>query len=79
MPLVDLRRDPRFTLEDQWINCVLPCIEEAAKRGLVVTPLTVFNWDSGKIEGWLMHGWKPPPPIILWPIDTENQICEDKK
>lgn len=73
---MSIRRDPRFTLEEQWFNDVVPCIEEAASRGLEVIPLTVFHPMYFRIEGWLMHGWKPPPPIILW---SASQGCEDKK
>lgn len=74
VPEVDIRRDPRFSLEEQWLNDVVPCIEEAAQRGLVVVALTVFHPRDGNIEGWLMHGWEPPPGKLLWP----NPPCEDK-
>ena len=63
---VNIRRDPRFSLEQQWFDTVVPCIEEAAARGLTVTPLTVFHSKHGNIEGWFMHGWKPPPAKKLY-------------
>ena len=33
VPEVDIRRDPRFTLEEQWFNSVVPSIVEGAERG----------------------------------------------
>jgi hypothetical protein len=52
LSVVDIRRDPRFTLEEQWYNEVAPNLTEG------VTALTVFGSD-GSIEGWVLHGWTP--------------------
>lgn len=58
VPEVSLRFDPRFDLEENWKTCAA-AIQEAQERGVMVTPLTVFN-DEGKIIGWYLHGWEPP-------------------
>lgn len=64
MPKVGIRRDPRFTLEENWEQGVIPNVEEAQRRGVLVTPLTVFH--NGEIIGWCLHGWVPPPGKILY-------------
>ena len=60
MPSVSIRRDPRFTLEENWAE-VVEAVQEAQSRGCLATPLTVF-YDDGAIIGWYLHGWEPPPP-----------------
>lgn len=64
VPEVSIRRDMRFTLKENWDDCVVPAIAEAKERGVLVTPLTVF--DNGMIIGWLLHGWVPPPGRVLY-------------
>lgn len=64
VPKVSILRDPRFSLEENWNNTVLPAIKEAQERGVLVTPLTVFRHDQ--IIGWLLHGWEPPPPSYVY-------------
>jgi hypothetical protein len=59
VPEVSLRFDPRFDLEENWKICT-QAVQEAQERGILATPLTVFS-DEGKIVGWLLHGWQPPP------------------
>jgi hypothetical protein len=56
-----IKRDYRFTLEDQYLDLL-----NGLQPG--VTPLTVLDFEMG-IIGWLLHGWKPPPPIILYSSD----------
>jgi hypothetical protein len=70
VPQVSIRRDPRFSLEENWNNVVVPAIKEAQERGVLVTPLTVFQDD--RIIGWFLHGWKPPPPIILYECEPPD-------
>lgn len=64
VPQVSIRRDPRFSLEYNWEQIVIPNIQECQERGVLVTPLTVF--DDGVIVGWYLHGWKAPPATILY-------------
>jgi hypothetical protein len=58
VPQVNIQRDCRFSLEDQWWLSVVPAIEEAAQRGIEITPLTVFCPETGSIYGWFLHGWQ---------------------
>lgn len=64
VPNVDIKYDPRFTLEENWATCTA-AMQEAQERGVLVTPLTVFN-DEGKVIGWELHGWQPPPVIYVY-------------
>jgi hypothetical protein len=64
VPDVDIKYDPRFSLEENWVCCTT-AIQEAQERGVLVTPLTVFN-DEGKIVGWYLHGWEPPPVFYTY-------------
>lgn len=66
VPRVSIRRDPRFTLEENWL-IVEAAIKEAQGRGVLVTPLSVF--DFGTLIGWYLHGWKVPPSVILYQGD----------
>jgi protein-disulfide isomerase len=54
-------------MEENW-KTVVQNIEEAQSRGVLVTPLTVFG-DDGKIIGWYLDGWKPPPMRVLYKPD----------
>ncbi len=63
VPKVSIRRDPRFSLEYNWEHVVIPNIKECQERGVLVTPLTVF--DDGVIIGWFLHGYVPAPGKIL--------------
>lgn len=67
VPKVSIRLDPRFNMEDNW-KTVVQNVEDAQSRGVLVTPLTVFG-DDGKIIGWYLDGWKPPPTRILYKPD----------
>lgn len=60
---VSVRRDYRFSLEQQYLDIV-----SGLKEG--VTPLTVMSLEYGCIIGWYLHGWKSPPPTILSLPDT---------
>lgn len=64
VPKVSIHRDPRFSLEYNWEQVVVPAIKEAQERGVLVTPLTVFG--NGGIAGWYLHGWTPGPAKILY-------------
>lgn len=64
VPEVSIRRDMRFTIDQNWEDTVLPAIAEAKERGVLVTPLTVF--DDWGIVGWYLHGWVPPPGRVLY-------------
>lgn len=59
---ISIRIDPRFSLEENWLM-VEEAVAEAQKRGILVTPLTVFSGD-GIIAGWYLHGWEASPPKI---------------
>jgi hypothetical protein len=63
VPKVSIRRDPRFDLERNW-EIVEENIRECQERGVLVTPLTVF--DNGVLVGWYLHGWVSPPSKILY-------------
>ncbi len=63
VPKVSVRKDMRFSLEENW-QVVQNAIGEVQKRGIIVTPLSVFY--QGELIGWYLEGWKPPPPIILY-------------
>ncbi len=63
VPDISIRRDMRFTLQENW-NDVQQVVTECKERGVLVTPLTVFN-DDGMIVGWYLHGWVSPPGIVL--------------
>lgn len=73
VPRVSIRRDMRFSLEENWQNVVVPAVKEAQERGVLVTPLTVFDHDM--IIGWFLHGWVPPPPS--WSMSFEEPKIED--
>lgn len=64
VPRVDHKFDPRFDLEKNW-EMVEENVKECQERGVIVTPLTVFS-NEGRIIGWVMSGWKAPPPKILY-------------
>lgn len=64
VPLVDIRRDPRFTLEENWEKFVLPVLEEANIRGCYPEISTVIYMDG--IEGWRLHGYTYPSAIIIY-------------
>jgi len=68
IPKITMRFDPRFTLEQNWEQVVLN-VKECQERGLLVTPLTVFD-SEGKIIGWYLHGWVTPPAKLLWSEET---------
>jgi hypothetical protein len=70
VPEVSIRRDMRFTLQENW-NDVVQVIAECKERGVLVTPLTVFD-DRGMIVGWFLHGWVSPPGIVLYPKPEET-------
>lgn len=72
---VSIRRDPRFTLEENWHNVVVPAIQECQERGVLVTPLTVFEHDG--IVGWYLHGWRAPPAKILYQCDPPDEYIPD--
>jgi hypothetical protein len=58
---ISIRRDYRFTLEEQWKD-IVPLLVDG------VTAITVMDFDAKEgIVGWFLHGWKPPPPLILRP------------
>ena len=63
VPKISILRDFRFSLKNNWELVVLPAIQEAQERGVLVTPLTVFNY--GMIAGWYLHGWVPPPGTVI--------------
>ena len=65
MPKVSVIRDPRFSLEENWEQTVIPNIKECQERGVLVTPLTVFD-DNGHIIGWHLHGWKPSASKLMY-------------
>lgn len=71
VPEVSIRRDMRISLERNWDECVVPAIAEAKVRGVLVTPLTVCD-DRGVIVGWFLHGWVPPPGIVLSRPDPQK-------
>ena len=64
VPMANIWRDYRFSLQNNWELIVIPAIKEAQERGVLVTPLTVF--DYGTIVGWYLHGWVPPPSKITY-------------
>ena len=74
VPLVSIRRDPRFDLERNW-EIVADNIRECQERGVLVTPLTVF--DLGIIVGWYLHGWEPPPGKILYERESPREYISD--
>jgi hypothetical protein len=58
----DIRRDYRFTIENQYQDMV-------SRLESNVIPVAVFD-SKGNVLGWQLHGWKPPPPKILYvPFD----------
>lgn len=63
VPEVSIRRDMRFSLQENWKG-VEEVVASCKVRGVLVTPLTVFN-DVGIIVGWYLHGWVSPPGIVL--------------
>lgn len=63
VPRVSIRRDPRFTLEENW-KVVEASIHDCQTRGVLVTPLTVF--DFGTIVGWYLSGWQAEPGKVLY-------------
>ncbi len=69
VPKISLRFDGRFNMEENW-KVVVENVEECQKRGVLVTPLTVFG-DEGNIIGWYLSGWVPPPPIIAYEVPPE--------
>ena len=71
VPRVSIRRDPRLDLEQNWA-IVEENICECQERGVLVTPLTVF--DNGVLVGWYLHGWKAAPAKILFeePVPSED-------
>lgn len=71
VPNTSILRDMRFSLEENW-EAVQKAIDEAQKRGLIVTPLSVFF--KGELVGWYLDGWEPPPPIFLW---RETELIEE--
>ena len=70
VPEISIHRDFRFSLEDNW-NTVADNIQECQQRGVLVTPLTVFN-EEGNIIGWQLHGWKPPPARFIYDPQAES-------
>lgn len=74
VPLVSIRRDPRFDLERNW-EIVEENIRECQERGVLVTPLTVF--DDGVLIGWYLHGWKAPPAKILFECEPPREEISD--
>ena len=75
VPKVSIRRDPRFSLQENWENVVSPAIKEAQERGVLVTALTVF--DNSEIVGWFLHGWTPPPGKILYECPPFDEYIAD--
>lgn len=71
VPEVSIRLDPRFNLEDNW-KIVAENIQECQLRGVLVTPLTVF--DCGEIIGWYLHGWNPLPTLVLYQSTPPEHI-----
>lgn len=71
---VSIRRDPRFPLEENW-KIVEENIQECQLRGVLVTPLTVF--DNGRLIGWYLHGWIAPPGEILYQCAVPNDFVPD--
>ena len=53
-----MRRDSRFSLEDNWKFIEEQIIEEGKNHGLEIAATTVFDAD-GSIAGWKLHGWEP--------------------
>jgi len=74
VPKVSIHRDPRFTLEENW-KMVEATINECQTRGVLVTPLTVFNY--GQIYGWYLHGWVPEPGKILYQCPLPDEYIPD--
>lgn len=72
---VTIRRDLRFTLQEDWEKNIIPNVEEAQKRGVLVTPLTVLG-DNG-VAGWFLHGWVDKPPRIVENIDGTGNYTLD--
>lgn len=75
VPKVTLRRDPRFSLEYNWEHIVIPNIKDCQERGVLVTPLTVF--DDGVLVGWYLHGWVAPPGKILYQCSLPDEYISD--
>lgn len=75
VPKVSILRDFRFSLKNNWELIVVPAIKEAQERGVLVTPLTVFNY--GMIIGWYLHGWMAPPGKITH-YDSRKEGSNDK-
>ncbi len=75
VPKVSIRRDPRFSLEYNWEQVVVPAIKESQERGVLVTPLTVFGY--GGIVGWFLHGWSTGPSSILYEYNEPPQHISD--
>lgn len=76
VPKAVIRRDPRFTLEENWERSIVPNIKEAQARGVLVTPLTVFA-QNGEIIGWQLYGWVAPPGKILYKCKPFDELVLD--
>jgi hypothetical protein len=74
VPKVSIRRDPRFTLEENWA-IVEENILECQQRGVLVTPLTVF--DDGNLVGWYLHGWQSAPGKIIYEAEPFEEDISD--
>jgi len=72
VPRIHIQRDPRFTIEENWDNVVVPAVQEAQQRGVIVTPLTVFNYNE--IAGWYLCGWKRPPASYVYKPDLIEEF-----
>lgn len=72
----DIPIDPRFDLETNWKLGVEPSIENGKKRGLEITPITIY-YEDGSIKGWDLHGWKRPDAIIVYTSEVPVDIPID--
>ncbi len=70
---MDVKRDYRFSLEENWEINVKPNLSEG------VTALAIIDPDSGEIVGWKLHGWEPPPRTIIYVTSTpsDKQAMQD--
>lgn len=62
VPKVHLRRDYRFTLEEQYLKYVEPLLQEQPW----VQAITVIHPTHLDVEGWFLHDYQYAPPVIIW-------------
>lgn len=71
---VDIRRDCRLSLDDNWLVVEI-VVEEAAQRNLTITPISVFHPVSGVLIGWKLPGWEPLDlPVVIHVSESKEVV-----